>query len=369
MGKRASSLEGVVSIRYVDPAVWAKRSVVVTGHTGFKGGWLAHWLDRLGARVHGFALSPDTKPNLFDATSVAQRCATHTLGDLRDPAAVRSAIESARPEVVFHLAAQPLVRASYSDPLGTYATNVMGTAHVLDACRRVPGLKAVVVITTDKCYENREWQWGYRESDPLGGHDPYSASKACAELVTASYRRSFWVEGNIGIATARAGNVIGGGDWATDRLLPDIIRAFAAGQSAQVRRPAAIRPWQHVLDPLHGYLLLAERLIAGEPGPARAWNFGPDADESRTVLQVADRMAELWGANARVEVASDDGPHEAGRLTLDSGEARAALHWHPRWDLETSLQATVAWYKAFYADEDMAAVTRSQIEHYMQEFP
>jgi CDP-glucose 4,6-dehydratase len=365
LGKRPGALESVVSAS-VDPAAWAGRRVVLTGHTGFKGGWLAHWLDRLGARVHGFALEPDTRPNLFDAATVKQRCATHTIGDLRDANSIGQAIASADPEVVFHLAAQPLVRASYQDPLSTYATNVMGTAHVLEACRAAPKLRAVVVVTTDKCYENREWHWGYRESDRLGGHDAYSASKACAELVTASYRDAFLAAANVGIATARAGNVVGGGDWAADRLLPDIVRAFAAGQAARLRRPEAIRPWQHVLDPLHGYLLLAERLLAAEPYFARAWNFGPGIDDSRTVLQVAEAMAGQWGDGARLDVAPDGGPHEASRLALDSSEARTRLGWRPRWDLDATLKATAAWYKAFYAGQDMAAVTRRQIEHFME---
>ncbi len=364
MGKGSGALEGVVSPGAINPASWHGRSVLVTGHTGFKGGWLSHWLHRMQARVHGFALPAEPDTSLFESSRVTDSCVSSTIGDLRDPATVMRTVEQARPEVVFHLAAQPLVRLGYQDPIGTYATNVMGTVHLLEACRQSPTVRAIVVITTDKCYENREWRWAYREIDALGGHDPYSASKACAELAVASYRRAFLVDRGVGIATGRAGNVIGGGDWAQDRLVPDLVRAFATGQSVFLRMPDAIRPWQHVLEPLHGYLILAERLLAGEAFAARAWNLGPDADDARTVRQIATRTAELWGGG-HVEMGCG-GPHEAGRLTLDSSDARDLLHWQPRWKVDQALQATVAWYRAYYAGADMRVFLDDQIATYLE---
>lgn len=353
----------------VNPSAWAGKKVFLTGHTGFKGGWLATWLNLLGCKVHGFSLPPATTPNLFTAANVRHACASHVPGDLRDAQALVAAIEMAQPEVIFHMAAQPLVRASYAAPLETFATNVLGTAHVLEACHQIGSVRAVIVVSSDKCYENREWHWGYRESDPLGGHDPYSASKACAELVSACYRRSFLNAKGIGIATARAGNVIGGGDWADERLLPDMVRAFSANQPARLRHPEAVRPWQHVLEPLHGYLLLAERLAEGDASFARAWNFGPLPQESRTVGEVATLAASQWGVGARIQIEPDNGPHESGLLILDSSEARARIQWQSRWDLETALRATLDWYHAYYQGRDVTALTRQQIEHYMQTEP
>ena len=350
----------------VNPLAWAGKKVLLTGHTGFKGGWLAVWLKLLGSKVYGFSLAPATTPNLFSAAKVVDSCAGHTLGDLREAQAVRAAIEAAQPEVVFHLAAQPLVRASYAAPLETFATNVLGTAHVLEACRGIDSVRALVVVSSDKCYENREWHWGYRESDALGGHDPYSVSKACTELVSACYRRSFLAAKAVGIATARAGNVIGGGDWAEERLLPDLVRAFAANRPVRLRRPHAVRPWQHVLEPVHGYLLLAERLAEGDAAFAQAWNFGPLPQESRTVGEVAALAANQWGPGARIQIEADQGPHEAGLLMLDSSEARARIGWQSRWDLETALRATLDWYRAYYDGRDVVVLTRRQIEAYMQ---
>ena len=342
---------------------WRNRRVLVTGHTGFKGAWLSLWLERLGAHVTGFALPPATSPSLFSLASIDTRIDSQ-LGDVRDPSAVEAAMARARPEVVFHLAAQALVRRSYSDPVGTYATNVMGTAHVLDAARRAPGLRAIVVVTSDKCYDNHEWSRPYREDDAMGGHDPYSSSKACAELVTAAWRRSFFQTPgaqSVGLGSARAGNVIGGGDWADDRLVPDCVRAFAAGNPVILRQPASVRPWQHVLDPLAGYLSLAERL-AGDPHTfSEAWNFGPSTDEARPVSWVVDRVGRFWGDGARWEADRGTHPHEAGLLQVDASKARARLGWTPRLSLEEGLRWTVDWYKRVGAGEDAAALTLDQI--------
>jgi len=349
--------------------LWRGRSVFVTGHTGFKGGWLALWLHHLSANVHGFALDPPTTPSLFETARIKSLLASDTRADLADLAELESAFAAAQPEVVFHLAAQSLVRESYRDPLGTLTTNIMGTARVLEAARAIDSVRAIVLITTDKVYENREWEYSYREVDSLGGHDPYSASKAAAEIVAASYRASFF-EREKGhpahVATARAGNVIGGGDWATDRLVPDCLRAFAANQSVYLRLPAAVRPWQHVLEPLAGYLRLAERLFGADGEKfAKAWNFGPDTRGNATVGEVAAATARLWGDGARVEYApATENPHEAGLLRLDSARARNALDWKPRWSLEDALEKTVAWQKAWKRGADMAAVCRDQIRAY-----
>lgn len=350
-------------------AFWRGRSVLVTGHTGFKGGWLSLWLRALGAQVHGYALNPPTQPNLFDAARVLATLASDMRADLADLGRLRAAFAAARPEVVFHLAAQPLVREGYRDPLGTFATNVIGTAHVLEAARGTDSVRAIVVITTDKVYENLETGHAYRETDSLGGHDPYSASKAAAEIVTASYRRSFF-EGDDGggtrVATARAGNVIGGGDWAAARLVPDCLRAFEKGEPVQLRRPDAVRPWQHVLEPLSGYLQLARKLVSPQGGKyAGAWNFGPDARDDRTVGDVAETVARLWGGGVRVvRSAAPEGPHEAGLLHLDSSRARSALGWMPRWRLDEALARTVAWHRAQTAGADMHAFCLQQIHNY-----
>jgi len=352
-----------------DSALWRGRSVFLTGHTGFKGGWLTLWLHRLGAGVHGYALDPPTTPSLFETASIKSLLASDTRADLADLARLKSAVEVARPEVVFHLAAQSLVRESYRDPLGTLATNVMGTAHVLEAARAAGSVRAIVLVTTDKVYENREWEYSYREVDPLGGHDPYSASKAAAEIVAASFRASFF-ERDKGhpahVATARAGNVIGGGDWATDRLIPDCLRAFAANRPVHLRLPGSVRPWQHVLEPLAGYLRLAEHLFGVDGRKfAKAWNFGPDARGNATVGEVAAATARLWGDGARVEYApAAENPHEAGLLRLDSARARNALEWTPRWSLADALEKTVAWQKAWKQGDDMATVSRDQIRAY-----
>ena len=346
-----------------DREFWHDRRVLVTGHTGFKGAWLCLWLGSLGARVSGFSLPPATTPNLFMLADVGRRVDSQ-FGDVREASSVDAVMAQSRPEVVFHLAAQALVRRSYVDPVGTYATNVMGTAHVLDAARRASGLRAVVVITSDKCYENREWWWPYREDEAMGGHDPYSSSKGCAELVTAAWRRSFFpVDGAapVGVGSARAGNVIGGGDWADDRLVPDCMRAFAAGEPVVLRHPAAVRPWQHVLEPLAGYLSLAERLANDPRGFGEGWNFGPTADEARPVAWVVDRLSRFWGGEARWQSDPGSHPHEAALLQVDAAKARARLGWTPRLSLEEGLRWTVDWYKRVAAGEDAAALSLDQI--------
>ncbi len=353
----------------IDGGLWRGKRVFLTGHTGFKGSWLASWLLRLGATVHGYALAPPTTPNLHDALGLADQV-DGDIADVRDAERLRVALERAAPDVVFHLAAQPLVRRSYADPLETFGTNVMGTAHLLEAVRSVSSVRAVVVVTSDKVYENHEWPWPYRESDELGGHDPYSSSKAATEIVTASFRRSFFppaelARHGVAVATVRAGNVIGGGDWAADRLVPDLIRGFEREEPVTIRNPAAVRPWQHVLEPLGGYLVVAQRLWAGDPAACRAWNFGPREDDARPVAWLADRLAERWGRGATWVRGSGHQPHEAGVLKLDWSLAHVELGWSPRWDLSTTLDRTAAWYRDFTADPSTApASTRADLEAY-----
>ena len=350
---------------------WRGRKVFLTGHTGFKGGWLALWLAQLGATVRGYALDPCTDPNLFTVARIGS-VVEDIRGDIRDSATLDRAMQEFAPEVVFHLAAQPLVRYSYQDPIGTLETNVIGTARVLDAVRRTPSVAAVVSVTTDKCYENKEWIWPYRETDPLGGYDPYSSSKACAEIVSAAFRQSYFPVDKLGqadghgvaIATARAGNVIGGGDWSSDRLLPDLVLGFLSGRPVNIRRPHAIRPWQHVLDPLHGYILLAERLLTHDPHFATAYNFGPSESDARPVSWIADQMAAFWGNGASWQVDPAPSPHEAGYLKLDSSRARAVLGWISQLRLQQALELLVAWYRAWQSDEDMQVYTLNQIKQY-----
>lgn len=346
------------------PGAWAGRRVLVTGHTGFKGGWLALWLARMGARVSGLALPPATSPSLYETARI-DGVLHSTFADIRDPSAVASCVARARPEVVFHLAAQPLVRASYEDPVGTFATNVMGTAHLLDALRKCETVRAIVVVTSDKCYENREWLWGYRESEAMGGHDPYSASKGCTELLVASWRRSF-LEGRPNtalLASARAGNVIGGGDWSADRLVPDMIRAFSAGEAVTLRSPQSVRPWQHVLEPVAGYLMLAQQLLEGNSAFAQGWNFGPGDEDTVTVAEVAAILAHHWGEGAAVTIdPSAADLHEATLLRLDCSQARQLLRWRPRWSLHTALSRVCDWHRAHLAREDMRALCERQID-------
>ena len=346
--------------RLPDPAFWRDRRVFLTGHTGFKGAWLGLWLHRLGARVHGFALPPESSSLAADL-GTAHLVSTH--GDIRDPAALAAAVAAADPEIVLHLAAQSLVRVSYRAPIDTFATNVMGTAHVIEAARHAPRVRALVCVTSDKCYENREWSRAYRETDALGGHDPYSASKACAEILAASWRRSFLTDRTppLALATARAGNVIGGGDWAADRLIPDCIRAFVAGRTVAIRNPRATRPWQHVLEPLCGYLILAETLFDRGTDAAAAWNFGPPAADVRPVADVVARLAQTWGDGAAWRIDAAPQPHEAGTLAVDAARARARLGWRPRLTLETALDWTARWYRA---GTDPARLVLRDIENY-----
>jgi CDP-glucose 4,6-dehydratase len=345
------------------PSFWAGKRVFITGHTGFKGGWLSLWLAARGAEVHGYSLPPVTSPNLFDQAAIRERIAGHILADIRDLGALSSAMARAKPDIVFHMAAQPLVRQSYSEPVETYAVNVMGTANVLEAARRLGSVSALVNVTTDKCYENKEWVWGYRENEPLGGHDPYSSSKACSELVAAAYRASFHGSGRPWIATGRAGNVIGGGDWAEDRLLPDIFRALAEGKTMTVRYPGAIRPWQHVLEPLSGYVALAEQLVGDGRAFASAWNFGPDDKDAKPVGWILEEVRAQC-PELRWEVESAPTLHEANFLKLDSSKARAALGWRPRWSLATALEKSIEWHRAYRSGNDPAETCLEQIADY-----
>ncbi|MDS4013441.1 MAG: CDP-glucose 4,6-dehydratase [Candidatus Accumulibacter sp.] len=351
----------------VSAAFWRNRKVLVTGHTGFKGSWLCLWLQSLGARVSGFALPPPTTPSLFEIAGIGDILDHSRIADIRYPEAIDDALKSAEPEIVFHLAAQAIVGEGYRDPIGTYATNVMGTAHLLQAVRKAPSVRGVVVVTSDKCYENRETDTAYRENAPLGGHDPYSSSKACVEILAHSWRRSF-LDDRSGpfLATARAGNVVGGGDWSAHRLVPDLLAAFADRRTARLRRPDAVRPWQHVLEPLAGYLMLAERLACGEVGHdgSDAWNFGPDASDCVPVREVATLLQQQWGSGAAWEAESGDFPHEAGLLRLDAGAARRVLKWRQRWPLTIAIRQTTAWHRAWIAGEDMQRFSLRQIDDY-----
>jgi CDP-glucose 4,6-dehydratase len=349
----------------VSAFAWRGRRVFITGHTGFKGSWLSLWLADLGAEVTGFSLPAPTTPSLFEGARLAE-LVNHVEGDVRDAAAVTAAVRAARPEIVFHLAAQPLVRASYDMPVETYATNVMGTVHLLDACRGLDALRAVVCVTSDKCYENREWTWPYRETDAIGGFDPYSSSKGAAELVVAAYRRSYFTgDGAPLIASVRAGNVIGGGDWAADRLVPDILTAFHQHQPVVIRNPHSTRPWQHVLEPLSGYLTLAERLFDSYGHTvAEGWNFGPREEDARPVQWIVERLAKAWGEGAGWQMDSTNHPHEAGYLKLDISKARSRLDWQPSWDLDTALAKIVEWQHAWLAGENARGLCLAQIAQY-----
>lgn len=348
----------------MNPGFWNGRRVLVTGHTGFKGSWLCLWLQRMGAQVSGFALAPETSPNLFEQAHVGSGMDSE-IGDIRELPALQQHLDRTRPEVVLHLAAQALVRPSYQFPVETFATNVQGTVHLLEAVRQQASVRSTVIVTSDKCYENREWIWPYRESDPMGGHDPYSCSKGCAELVSASYRRSFFSKtAHQGLATARAGNVIGGGDWSADRLIPDLMQALAEGRSPEIRNPLAVRPWQHVLEPLSGYLLLAEKLFDEPAAFSEGWNFGPDLGATLTVGEIADRILQLWPDAPAWSDQSGDHPHEAQSLTLDSSMARLRLHWHPCLPISEALEWTANWYRAFKEGQDMREASLTQIDQY-----
>ncbi len=352
----------------IHPSFWRGRRVFLTGHTGFKGSWLSLWLHRMGAHVTGYALPAPTDPSLFETARVAD-VLDHVEGDVRDLDHLSRQMAMASPEIVLHLAAQPLVRASYADPVGTYASNIMGTVHVCEAVRRTPGVRALLCVTSDKCYANQEWDWAYRENEPMGGHDPYSASKGCSELVAASFRESFFpvdahAHHGVALATARAGNVIGGGDWAEDRLIPDLLRAHVAGTSVRLRHPGATRPWQHVLDALTGYLLLAERLVTHGPACAGAWNFGPDASDVRPVADIARHLGDALSLRLELDT-PPSALHEAHALRLDSAKARHRLGWRPAWPLDAALDRVVAWHRAWHEGRDMRAITLHQIDDHL----
>lgn len=352
----------------MDVNFWRGKRVLITGHTGFKGSWLSLWLQSVGADVAGYALTPPTNPNLFEIANVGERMRS-VMGDVRDLDRLGEAFSEHRPQIVFHMAAQPLVRYSFDHPVDTYATNVMGTVNMLEAARRTPELRVVVNVTSDKCYENREWVWGYRENDPMGGYDPYSSSKGCAELVTSAYRRSFFSAAGsdkpgVALASARAGNVIGGGDWADDRLIPDFMRSILAAKPVVIRHPKAIRPWQHVLEPLNGYLILAERLWTHGSEYAEAWNFGPNDEDAKSVEWIVAQLIRLWGEGARWQVDERQYLHEAKYLKLDISKSRMSLAWNPRWTLEDALVHVVDWYRAWQGGKDMRDICLRQIHSY-----
>lgn len=356
---------GVTMKASVDAAFWQGKKVFVTGHTGFKGSWLSLWLQSLGASVKGFALVPPTSPALFEVARVESGMHSQ-IGDIRDLAAITGSMVQFNPDVLIHMAAQPLVRLSYREPVETYATNVMGTVHVLEAARQCSNLRAVVNVTTDKCYENREWEWGYREDEPMGGHDPYSNSKGCVELITAAYRNSFFnLPTAPALASARAGNVIGGGDWAEDRLIPDSLTAFENTRPVVVRNPLSTRPWQHVLEPLSGYLVLAQQLWENGHSFAQGWNFGPKEEDALPVEWILDHLTAAWGDNACWQLDPDPQPHEAQYLKLDISKARRYLRWSPTWPLENTLLRIVDWHRAWLDGQDMRLRCLAEIDAYM----
>ncbi len=347
---------------------WKKKRIFLTGHTGFKGSWLSIWLQSLGAEVTGYALSPPTRPSLFKLAKV-DRILNSVIADIRDVGRLTKRIRQAHPEIVIHMAAQPIVHDSYRNPIETYSTNVMGTVHLFEAVRKCPGIKAVVNVTTDKCYENREWFWGYRENEPLGGYDPYSNSKACSELITASYRSSFfnpqdYPAHGVAVASARSGNVIGGGDWAADRLVPDCIRSLLKGRKILIRNPQAVRPWQHVLEPLYGYLLLTQKLCEEGPQYAGAWNFGPHDQDAKTVEWIVQNICRLWGVNASYVVDRREHPHEAHFLKLDCSKAKSKLKWVPRWNSEQAIEKVLEWVQGYRTGRNIWKVCQNQIEQY-----
>jgi CDP-glucose 4,6-dehydratase len=357
-------MEGLV----MSSSFWKDKKVFITGHTGFKGSWLCLWLQSLGAEIVGYGLMPPTNPNLFELANVEQGMDS-IIGDIRDGSKLTKCLCQFLPDIVIHMAAQPLVRRSYADPVETYSTNIMGTVNLLEAVRRTPSVRAVVIVTTDKCYENKEWVWGYRETEPMGGFDPYSSSKGCAELVTAAYRSSFFnpetfASHQVALATVRAGNVIGGGDWAEDRLIPDILKAFQESQPAIIRCPDSTRPWQHVLEPLNGYLQLAENLYSNGISFAEAWNFGPNDEDTKTVRWIVDQLAHQWGKDASWTDDQGINPHEALCLKLDCSKAKVLLNWGPKWSLSQTLNHIITWHKAYLEESDMREISLHQIKTY-----
>lgn len=369
---KTTKLPGRSGVKYmVDREFWRGKKVFVTGHTGFKGAWLSIWLNQMGAGVTGYALEAPTIPSLFDLTHLGRHIHS-IIGDIRDRNKLVSAMKESKAEFIFHLAAQPLVIESYANPAETYETNVLGTVNVLESVRLTPTVRAAIMVTTDKCYENREWLWGYRENDRLGGFDPYSSSKACAELAIASYRNSFFPSNEfskhgVGIASARAGNVIGGGDFAKNRLIPDCLRALQVNEEVQVRRPGSIRPWQHVLEALSGYLLLAQKLSVEGVKFADAWNFGPDETDAKPVSWILDKIKSLSSDKLKVKVEGNHPLHEAGYLKLDTSKARTLLGWAPKWKLDCALRKVMEWHHAFATDADLWAATTHQIDQYHQD--
>lgn len=365
MGKRKGTLENVV-----DKSFWAGKVILLTGHTGFKGSWLSLWLQAMGAKVIGYALPPPTKPSLFAAANVAKGM-TSIEGDIRDLSALLKVFKTYQPEIVIHMAAQSLVRYSYANPVETYSTNVMGTVHLLEAARQADSVRAIINVTSDKCYENREWVWGYRENEAMGGYDPYSNSKGCAELVTAAYRNSYFNPQNfadhgVALASVRAGNVIGGGDWAENRLIPDIMRAIVQGKAVNIRNPQAIRPWQYVLEPLSGYLMLAKKLWEDGVGYSEGWNFGPNDEDVKPVQWIVENLTKSWRKGASWVLDGSDHPHEAHYLKLDCSKAKTRLDWHPRWSLVDALGAIIDWHRAYRDGKDMHELTVSQIQDYVR---
>ena len=357
-------MESLEIMRKVDSTFWKGKRVLLTGHTGFKGSWMSMWLYSMGAEVKGLALEPPTEPSLFNIANVKSLLHSE-IGDIRSLDTVKNAIHSFAPQIVIHLAAQPLVRYSYQEPIETYQTNVMGTAHVLEACREVKSVKSIVCVTTDKCYENKEWEWGYRENDAMGGHDPYSSSKGACELVIAGYRKSFFSGTNPpGVASARAGNVVGGGDWAEDRLIPDILRSFESGEKVIIRNPLATRPWQHVLEPLSGYLILAEELYKHGSQYAGGWNFGPKDEDCKSVEWMINSLIKKWPEKASWQLDENANPHEAKFLKLDCSKASFYLDWQPKWDIEYTTQSIVDWYLAWKANKSMLEYSLNEIKKY-----
>ena len=364
MAIRQSTLEDLE----MNSNFWHGKSVLMTGHTGFKGSWLSLWLQSMGAQVTGYALAPPTNPSLFEVAQV-QNGMNSIIGDIRDLDKLRKAFSDHKPEIVIHMAAQPLVRYSYIEPVETYSTNVMGTVSLLEAVRSTPGVKAVVNVTSDKCYENREWIWSYRENEAMGGYDPYSSSKGCAELVASAYRSSYfhpdkYHQHGVAIASARAGNVIGGGDWAGDRLIPDILRAIIQNEPVNIRSPHAIRPWQHVLEPLSGYLQLAQKLYEEGAAYAEGWNFGPNDEDAKSVQWIVENLTESWGKGASWKLDDAEHPHEAHYLKLDCSKAKSRLDWHPRWHLADTLTAITDWHRAHMNAQDMHTFSLNQIKQY-----
>ena len=354
----------------IEPDFWKGKKVFVTGHTGFKGSWLSLWLQKMGALVKGFALEPPTNPSLYEVANVQEGMQESDISDIRDLLSLEKSIQQFQPEIIFHMAAQPLVRLSYDIPVETYDTNVMGTVNLLASVKKIESVRVVVNITSDKCYENKEWPWGYREDEPKGGHDPYSNSKGCAELVSDAFRSSYfnpksYDQHRCGVGSVRAGNVIGGGDWALDRLIPDILKAFEQQETVHIRNPHAIRPWQHVLEPLSGYLVTAQNLFENGADFAEGWNFGPVDFDAKPVSYIVEKMVSIWGQGADWEIDGSDHPHEAHYLKLDCSKAKMRMGWSPRWHLDETLEKIVHWHKAWLSDQDMREYTLNEIKDYM----